>query len=403
MAIPLTSSQRAVVKATAPVLKEHGETITTLFYKNMLDANPELRNIFNETNQFGGAQPRALAGAVFAYATYIDDLMKLTAAVERIAHKHASLSVQPEHYPIVGKFLLEAIATVLGDACTPEIAEAWTAAYACLADMFINREHQLYVEFENWTGWRRFKIQKKVVESTEITSFYLVPEDGAALPRYLPGQYISLQLYIPKLGLRQPRQYSLSDTPRSDCYRISVKKEAGRQIALPGLISNILHDEFNEGDIVELTHPAGEFFVRVEEEAPIVLISAGVGITPIISILNSAIATESSRPISVIHGAHGSEVRAFSDTLKRAAEKPNVQTTMFLSTLKEGEARGVDYDFEGRVDLDKVQPERLSTDDPAAHYYICGPTSFMADIRRHLLGRGVSQDRVHLEVFGVGN
>ncbi|RWA05731.1 hypothetical protein EKO27_g9368 [Xylaria grammica] len=401
MAAPLTPSQIAVVKATAPVLKEHGETITTLFYKNLLDANPELRNVFNEANQIGGAQPRALAGAVFAYATYVDDLGKLGAAVERIAHKHASLNVQPEHYPIVGKYLLEAVAAVLGDACTPEIGEAWTAAYAVLADIFINREHQLYVAFENWTGWRRFKIQKKVAESSEITSFYLAPEDGVPLPAFLPGQYISLQLYIPQLGLRQPRQYSLSDAPGSDYYRISVKKESGPQVAVPGLISNKIHDEFNEGDVVELTHPTGEFFVRAEDETPIVLISAGVGITPMISILNSS--ATSSRKISLVHGAHGSEVRAFADTLKQAAGKPNVQVTTFLTTLKAGEVRGVDYDFEGRVDLGKVDPARLLTDDATAGYYVCGPTAFMKDVQQYLLDQGVSQERIHLEIFGVGN
>lgn len=124
MAAPLTSAQVAIVKATAPVLKEHGEEITSLFYRNMLDANPDLRNIFNMANQVGGAQPRALANAVFAYASHVDDIGKLSPAVERIAHKHASLNVQPQQYSIVGKFLLEAVATVLGDACTPEIAEA---------------------------------------------------------------------------------------------------------------------------------------------------------------------------------------------------------------------------------------------------------------------------------------
>ncbi|KAJ3567180.1 hypothetical protein NPX13_g6862 [Xylaria arbuscula] len=294
--------------------------------------------------------------------------------------------------------------------------ESWTAAYAVLADIFINREHQIYVDFENWSGWRRFKIAKKVPESSSITSFYLTPEDGVALPAYLPGQYISLQLYIPKLGLRQPRQYSLSDAPPSpssgseNCYRISVKKEAGKQDveSMPGLISNMLHDDFKEGDVVELTHPAGEFFVRVEEEEtkPLVLISAGVGITPMVSILNSILNTTSSsspQRVSLIHGAHGSEVRAFSDTIKHAAEKPNVQTTLFLTTLKPEEVRGVDYDFEGRVDLDKIGAERLFLGDAAAQYYVCGPSSFMADVQKGLVDRGVSQDRVHLEVFGVGN
>ncbi|KAJ2976934.1 hypothetical protein NUW58_g7960 [Xylaria curta] len=290
-----------------------------------------------------------------------------------------------------------------GRACTDTSCGQWTAAYACLADIFINREHQIYVAFENWTGWRRFKIQKKVAESSEITSFYFVPEDGVALPTFLPGQYISLQLYIPKLGLRQPRQYSLSDAPGNDYYRISVKKEAGKQVDTPGLISNMLHDEFNEGDVVELTHPTGDIFVNTEEETPIVLLSAGVGITPMISILNSALATGSSRKISLLHGARNSEVRAFRDTLQLASEKPNVQTTVFLSTPKANEVQGVDYDFEGRVNLDKVNPERLFTNDSATQYYVCGPTQFMADIQSYLINHGVSQDRIHLEIFGVGN
>ncbi|KAI0196927.1 flavohemo protein [Astrocystis sublimbata] len=397
MATPLTPSQIAVVKSTAPVLKVHGEAITTLFYANLLAANPALRNVFNEANQVGGAQPRALAGAVFAYATYVDDLGKLGAAVERIAHKHASLNVQPDLYPVVGKFLIEAVAAVLGDACTAEIADAWTAAYAVLAEIFIAREQQIYVDFEKWTGWRRFKIQKKVIESSEITSFYLAPEDGVALPKFLPGQYISLQLHVPSLGLNQPRQYSLSDAPGKDYYRISVKKEAGKDAGVAGLISNLLHAEYKEGDVVELTHPTGEFFVKTEEETPLVLVSAGVGITPMMSIINSA---GSKRKISLIHGAHSSEVRAFADTLKSAA---NVQTTVFLSTLKAGEVQGVDYDFEGRVDLEKVEAARLCVDDAAAQYYVCGPTAFMTGIQQYLVGRGVGQDRVHLEIFGVGN
>ncbi|KAI1260821.1 flavohemo protein [Xylariaceae sp. FL1019] len=399
MSAPLTPAQISVVKSTAPVLKEHGVTITALFYKNMLDANPELHNIFNQANQVGGAQPRALAGAVFAYASYIDDLGKLGALVERIAQKHASLNVAPEHYPIVGKYLIEAVAAVLGDACTPEIASAWTAAYAVLADIFINREKQIYTSHENWTGWRRFKIAKKVPESTDITSFYLAPEDGAALPLYLPGQYISIQLFVPKLGVRQPRQYSLSDEPRSDYYRISVKKETAKLVTAPSLVSTMLHEELEEGDVVELTHPAGEFCVEMDAKTPVALVSAGVGITPMVSILSSALASNAQRPISVVHGAHTSEERAFYKLLEEAGDRPNIQITTFLTTVKKGDQ----YDFHGRVNLDKVEPAQLFLGDTNAHYYICGPPSFMKYINQQLLDRGVGSDKVHLEVFGVGD
>jgi nitric oxide dioxygenase len=333
-----------------------------------------------------------------------DDLAQLGALVERVAHKHASLNVKPEHYPIVGKYLLEAIATILGDAVTPEIADAWTAAYAALADIFINAEKQLYAAHENWVGWRKFKIQRKVAESAEITSFYLVPEDGAPLPLFLPGQYIGLRVFIPEIQHMQPRQYSLSEAPRNGFYRISVKKEAGKQQGMPGRISNLLHEKYEEGDVVELTHPTGEFFVNPKrnDTRPIALISAGVGITPMMSILNSTVAAASQRQVAWIYGAHSSEVRAFSKHLKDTCEKnPNIKATIFTTAVKDGEVEGVDYHFAGRIDLEKV--DRLFLDDTTADYYVCGPTAFMNDIRRYLVSKGVDNSRVHSEVFGVGD
>ncbi|KAI0376250.1 flavohemo protein [Hypomontagnella monticulosa] len=409
VAAPISSEHIAIVKATAPVLKEHGVEITTLFYNNMIAAHPELKNIFSMSNQATGAQPRALAAAVFAYASYVDNLGMLKAAVERIAHKHESLNVQPEQYAIVGKHLLEAVATVLGDACTPEIGAAWTAAYAALADIFINREQQLYAAHEGWQGWRRFKIQKKVPETSEITSFYLVPEDGKPLPSFLPGQYISLQVFVPQMGHMQPRQYSLSEAPRSDYYRISVKKEKGKRVGVPGLISNMLHENYKEGDALELTAPAGEFFVdpKDDENKPIALISAGVGLTPMLSILNSAVNANSRRRISWIHGVHSSEERAFKDHIRETCSKDtnnNIKPIFFVTSPRESEVQGVEYHFAGRTDLSKVDPKaHLFLDDARAEYYTCGPYPFMKAIEKYLVDSGVAPERIHLEVFGTGD
>ncbi|ORY58487.1 globin-like protein [Pseudomassariella vexata] len=397
----------AVIKSTAPVLKEHGVTITTLFYNNMLKAHPELNNIFNKTSQDTGDQPRALASAVFAYASYVDDLGKLSPTVERIAHKHVSLTVEPDHYPIVGKHLLAAVATVLGDAMTPEIGDAWTAAYAALADVFINREKVLYAGFENWQGWRKFKIQKKVPESSEITSFYLVPEDGQPLPLFKPGQYVSLHLFVPELDSMQPRQYSLSESPRSDYYRISVKKDSGKQTGLPGLISNMLHEEYDEGDVIELTHPTGDFFVDTEAAAttaPVILISAGVGATPMMSILDSTLEAKSTRPVSWVHGTHSTEVQAFGEQIHSTCEKnPSVTSTIFKTSVRETDISGVDFNFTGRVDLAKMDRKTgLYLDDQTAEYYICGPEEFMKNVREWLHKAGVNDSRIHMEIFGTG-
>ncbi|KZF21579.1 flavohemo protein [Xylona heveae TC161] len=302
----LTQEQINTIKATVPVLEQYGGIITTTFYKNMLSENPELKNVFNSANQITGHQPRALAQSVYAYAANIDNLGALSAAVENICNKHASLYIRPEQYNIVGTYLLAAMKQVLGDALTPEIHDAWAAAYWQLANIMIDREAQLYKEGGDWTDWKKFKIAKKVAESAEITSLYLEPVenvDGKALPPFKPGQYISVMLDVPNLNHQQARQYSLSDSPNSNYYRISVKKESGvnptnpEMKAHPGYVSNILHDIKKEGDVILVSHPRGDFFLSeqsVEKSHPIVLISAGVGLTPLMSILNTVACKKSS-------------------------------------------------------------------------------------------------------------
>ncbi|TPX13379.1 uncharacterized protein E0L32_006109 [Thyridium curvatum] len=412
----VTPEQIAIVKATAPVLKEHGVTITSLFYKNMLDAHPELRNIFSMSSQATGRQPRALAASVLAYATYIDDLPKLQHAVERIAHKHVSLTVQPEHYPIVGKYLMEAIGAVLGDAATPEIVDAWTNAYGVLANVFIGLEGSMYKAHEKWTGWRKFKIAKRVKEADNIESFYLAPVDGVPLPTYLPGQYISLQVKVPELGHFQSRQYSLSQAPRKegDYYRISVKREEGATASdVPGLISNMLHRDLKEGDVVELTHPQGEFFVdpadAAKAGAPLVLISGGVGATPIMSILDTMTqpGVASQRPISWLHASRSKQLQPFAAAVRsiRDANSSRVSSRVFLNSVAEGDVAGTDYDFGGLgMDLSKVDKAKdLFVDNTKAEYYLCGPEQFMIDIRQELENMGVEKERTHLELFATGD
>ncbi|KAK4166900.1 putative flavohemo protein [Cladorrhinum sp. PSN259] len=412
----LTADQIAIVKATAPVLKEHGVTITSVFYKNMITEVPELHNFFSTTSQATGRQPRALAGAVLAYATYIDDLPKLAHAVERIAHKHVSLQVTADQYAIVGKYLIQAIGQVLGDAATPDIVDAWTAAYGVLADVFINREGQMYKNnaADNWAGWRKFRITKKVAESSNITSFYLAPSDGATqLPKYLPGQYVSLQMFIPELGYLQSRQYSLSEGPKEkqEYYRITVKREEDRDAGVEGLISNLLHNKYVVGDEVEVSHPQGEFTLdprdASKEGVPVVLISSGVGATPLKSILDSLVAPSAvKRPVSWIHTSRSRLTQPFADDVRRICrENDGVSANVFLRKLGPEDQAGVDYEFgDIRLDLSKLDGERdLFLNVPETEYYICAPEDFMVDVRRILVGLGVDKSRVFLELFATGD
>lgn len=404
----LTPDQTKLIKATVPVLVEHGGTITSVFYENLLKENPELNNVFNTPNQRNGHQPRALAGALFAYAANIDNLGALGPAVELICNKHASLYIQPAAYEIVAKYLLEAMGQVLGEALTPEIKDAWAAAYWQLANIMIGRESQIYKQNDGWTDWREFKISDKVKESDEITSFYLTPADGKPLPSFRPGQYISVQVYVPELKHLQPRQYSLSDKPNPDYYRISVKKEKGLNAAdstaQPGLVSNLLHDSFNKGDTIKVSHPCGDFFLPEQTSGPIVLIAAGVGITPLTSIVNTLTSKSSSdRKLHFIHGSHTSSARAFKEHLVDLSTKcPNLKTTFFTSHPSEEDKEGTDYTYAGRVNLDKLDAADIFLDDSETTYYICGPDKFMTDMGASLKSKGVSDDRVKMELFGTG-
>ncbi|OAP60346.1 hypothetical protein AYL99_05348 [Fonsecaea erecta] len=399
----LSPEHQKIVKSTAPVLAEHGVAITSHFYKRMLNNHPELRNIFNSAHQSTGAQPAALAHAVWAYAANIDNLGALTSAVSRIAHKHVSLGVTPDQYPIVGENLLASIQEVLGDAINQPILDAWAAAYQQLADIFIDVEHSLYESAEHspggWTGWRKFKVARKVVESDEIISFYLEPLDGGPLPHFKPGQYISVRVFLPELGVYQPRQYSLSDTDDGRHFRISVKKDAGTSPAPPGRVSNLLHENLPEGAELDVSNPFGDFTLDVAgSDEPVVLISGGVGITPMLSMLGTLVEQAPTRPVVFIHAARNGKVHAMRDYLARIIkDNPQVSKVVFYGETEAAEREGVDYDFVGRLVLENIKDKVLL---PGASYYLCGPIPFMRLHQKALEDLGVPPERIHSEVFG---
>ncbi|WP_025098501.1 NO-inducible flavohemoprotein [Burkholderia sp. A1] len=399
----LTAEQMARVKATAPVLAAHGSTITRHFYARMFRHHPELKNLFNQTHQrAGGSQPEALARAVYAYAANIDNLGALGSAVSRIANKHVSLSVRPEHYPIVGEHLLASIVEVLGDAVDAATLEAWQAAYAQLAQVLAGVEAKLY-EAAPWSGYRPFRVARKVRESDEITSFYLEPTDGGAAPRFEPGQYLTVKRYVGDLGVDQPRQYSLSDAPHGKWLRISVKREAGREGAgqpVPaGKVSTLLHEAVEEGAIVEVTAPMGDFTLAREAATPVVLISGGVGITPMVSMASALSEAGSQRRIHFLHACRSGRVHAFRDWLNvLVARHPNATRQVVYELVGPDDQPGVDHDREGRLTPELLRAAIL----PDADYYLCGPVAFMTAQRDALVALGVAPERVHTEIFGSG-
>ncbi|SAL00674.1 globin [Caballeronia arationis] len=404
----LTPRQTEIIKSSAPVLSEHGLTVVTRFYRRLFEHHPELRNLFNHTNQRSGGQQEALAHAVWAYASNIDNLGALGPAVKRISQKHASLGVQPEHYPIVGEHLLAAMGETLGDAFSDEMRDAWAAAYQQLADVMIDAEKGLYSQRAaqpgGWIGWRPFEVVRKVDESDEITSFYLVPTDGKLLPPFDPGQFVSVKRYVGDLGLEQPRQYSLSDAPHGKWLRISVKREGAGASDTPkpaGRVSNLLHDELHVGGHVEVSAPYGDFVLDRTKRTPVVLVSGGVGLTPMVSMLATIVMDSATRYVSFLHACRKRRVHAFREWLDDiVADHPNASKITFYEEIGPNDVLGRDYDFPGLLDLAKIREAVLFRD---ADYYLCGPMPFMRAQVDALKALGVDASRIHTEVFGVGD
>jgi nitric oxide dioxygenase len=396
----LTQKTKDIVKATAPVLAQHGYDIIKCFYTKLFDAHPELKNVFNMAHQEQGQQQQALARAVYAYAENIEDPSSLAAVLKNIANKHASLGVRPEHYPIVGEHLLAAIKDTLGDAATDDIISAWAQAYGNLADVLMGMESSLYEQSSErlggWTGWRTFVVREKRPESSVITSFILEPADGKPVANFEPGQYISVAVDVPDLGLQQIRQYSLSDMPNGRTYRISVKRESGGNYP-PGYVSCLLHDHVNVGDEIRLAAPYGNFHIDVHAKTPIVLISGGVGLTPMISMLKRAI-QDPQRQVVFVHGARNSGVHAMRDRLRETANTyANFNLLVFYDDPLPQDVEGADYDMKGLVDVNAIKGAILL---PDADYYICGPVPFMRIQHDALKNLGIHETRIHYEVFG---
>lgn len=392
---------RNIVQATVPVLREQGENITRVFYREMFQAHPELLNVFNPANQRNGGQAKSLAASILAYAAHIDRLDQLGGMVEQIAQKHFSLEILPAHYPIVGKHLLGAIKTVLGEAATPEILEAWGAAYQQLADVMIGREKQLYEEAAGqqggWRGFKPFVVKRKGQESERITSFYLSPEDGSPLPAFKPGQYLSVKIRIPGFEFEQIRQYSLSSLPHREYYRISVKKESAPDEASPqGQISNYLHDRIEEGATVLVHAPGGHFTINENSNAPVVLISGGVGITPALCMLKH-LGQQNRRETLFVHATTNRAHHAFRDEVLALTEAhPLVRSVIYYEHPASKDESDSDYDHRGRITRESLAQYLPS---PDAEYYYCGPIGFMNAVSSILDKLGVPLAKRYSEAF----
>lgn len=395
MSPTLSDETIALVKATVPALEAHGLDIVREMYSRMF-RNEEIRDLFNQSHHGdSGSQPRALTAAILAYASNIDNLGALAPAVERIAQKHVGLQILPEHYPHVAEALLGAIEAVLGDAATEQILAAWGEAYWFLANILIAREGHIYHDLASadggWNGWRDFIVEEVRRESEIITSFTLRPSDGGPVIRHKPGQYLTFWLEIPGHPPVK-RNYSISDAPNGKTYRISVKRET------QGLASGWLHGDAKPGTVLKVAPPAGEFFLADRPERPVVLLSGGVGLTPMVSMLEEIVARHPQVPVHFAHGTLNGTTQAMGGHIRALTEQHhNGRTTIFYQAPRAEDAAGRDYDVAGLIDADWLTANTPVDD---ADYFLCGPRPFLRALVAALSLSGVASDRIHYEFFG---
>ncbi|MET9322496.1 globin domain-containing protein [Streptomyces sp. NPDC003038] len=389
----LSEKSTATVRATLPAVGAAIGDITELFYTKLFAAHPGLlRDLFNRGNQNAGLQQQALAGSIAAFATHLLDHpdTRPDVMLGRIAHKHASLGVTREQYPVVHKYLFEAIAETLGEAVTPDVAQAWDEVYWLMAHALITIEERLYAEQRVIAGdvWREWTVTARVEETPDCTTFRIAPADGAPAPGFKPGQYVSVQVELPD-GARQIRQYSLSTSPGSPVRAITVKRVHGPAAAGPdGEVSHHLHANVAVGDRIRVSAPYGDLVLR-DSGAPVLLASAGIGCTPMLAMLEHLADTGHTAPVTVLHADRSPGDHALRGDHRALTYKlPDASAAFWYEEAAEPDDRA------GLLDLSDV------TVVPGTTAYLCGPLPFMKSVREQLIAKGVPPVDIHYEAFG---
>src|SRR5690606_22666310 len=308
------------------------------------------------------------------------------ALLSRIAHKHAAVGITDDQYVIVHKYLFGAIAEVLGDAVTPEVAAAWDEVYWLMAGALIAMEARIYAEAGARDGrtWRTWRVADRREETADVMSLLLAPTGDEPVPPALPGQYVSVRVRMPDGG-PQPHHDTTSGAGGSGLRRTTLKRVRG-EAPPDGEVANLLHATVKPGAELTLSAPFGDV-VLGDGDRPLVLASAGIGCTPITAMLQHLALTADQRRVLLLHADRSAAHHALRRDMEELTDALPAADRVFWYEHGTGGRPG-------RIDLTGVDvPEQ-------AVAYLCGPLEFMRDAREQLIRAGVAPRDIHYEVFG---
>ena len=365
----LSDTSLPVIKATLPVVGEHIQEIAKRFYQHMFEARPDLLDgLFNRGNQADGRQQQALAGSIAAFAGMLVDHPDQVPdhLLSRVAHKHVSLGLSPDQYQIVHDHLMWAIVDVLGDAVTPEVAAAWDEVYWLMGNMLINKERGLYtaVHLAPETIWRTWRVVQRIQETDDVVTFIVERTDERDVKPSLPGQYVTIKMTMAD-GVHQPRQYSLTKADDGQHRQFAVKRVHG--LATPdGEMSTLLHNNVQVGDEVVLSATFGDVVLEYTDR-PLVLASAGIGITPMAGMLSHLVKSGSQRRVMLLHADDSEASFPLRAQVSGGPCKAGGRDPDHVVPQSGRGRRTSGSGFSGFMDVSAVE---LPDD---AEYYLCGP------------------------------
>ncbi|EMG49246.1 YHB1 Flavohemoprotein [Candida maltosa Xu316] len=379
----LTPDQLRLITECIPIMEDLNLTLGSKFYRRTTRRHPHLQSYFNETHHKLLRQPRAFIFTLIMFAKNIHDLTPLRDVIRRIVSKHVGLQVKPDHYPLLGDVLIETLCDMFPyHMVDDKFKTTWSIVYANLASLLIGFEKEEY-DGKAWDGFKEFRVTKVEMECEETKSMYITPVDGMRIPEPKRGQYLCMRWKLPGCKFEKSRVYSISEFPKENEYRVTVRYIPG------GQVSGYIHKSLKVGDSVFAGPPCGCCYYESGEK-DLVVLAGGNGISALIPVIEAGL--EECRNVKLLYSNRSTETRSFGELLKQYKRSYGDKFHV------------VEYMSRGRhVDpIDEACGRSLTLEDldfitKKHEVYLIGPRGYMKMIEDYLSARNI---KPKMDYFG---